>query len=347
MMDAAAQPLPRGISAKISIMNTAFPKLALAAMILAFPFRVDALGADLSAAKTCAALAPKAKADCITALIKKHPGTAPLFEKRAAAYAAMDKSILAARDYARAIELGAATAQNFENEADLYMKAGLPAKADQPYAEAVKLSPENPRLHYKRGIAQLQLGRRDEAVCSLSKAINRNPANTAALMYRAKALAELGLYRDAVADYDAAEKTAPRDYVIYMKRGAVRSLAGEYAEAIADYDKAAALNKKDWLIPAGRGEAKLRLGRYASAEADLKAALKLDPKAAPPHLSLARLAWLRGKAASDAARELALAARNGMSPDEINAAAQNQKDPLFHFSKTKEYHAVAARKFQW
>jgi len=347
MMGASAQPLAGGISAKISIMNTALPKLALLAAMLAFTLRAEALGADPAATKACAALAPGAKADCITSLIRKQPGTAHLFEKRAEAYAAQDKNILAARDYARAIELGAATAQNLEREGDLYMKAAQPGKASNPYAEALKLSPDNPRLHYKRGIAQLQLGQRDEAICSLSKAVNRNPSHTAALMYRAKALAELGLYRDAVADYDAAEKTAPRDYVIYMKRGGVRSLAGEYAEALADYDKAAALNRTDWLIPAGRGEAKLRLGRYAAAEADLKSALKLNPKAAPPHLSLARLAWLRGKAATEASRELALAAKNGMTPEEINAAAQDRKDPLYQFSKTREYHAVAARKFQW
>jgi tetratricopeptide (TPR) repeat protein len=188
----------------------------------------------------------------------------------------------------------------------------------------------------------------------------------------------IGKYREAMNDYARARDLNPADYLVWNRLGELQTLSGNYKEAVQCYEECFrmqprcpegwvnygfALGKLDLPLQAidaysralelpnseskglllnNRGFTYLELRRYDDARADLDSAIRLKPKLAMSHISLAEL-HLAQKHYDDAIARLNIA--EGLPElDELELFTLYYKRGLAHYSI--EHYSQALHDFE-
>ena len=181
---------------------------------------------------------------------------------RAAAYYALGKEKLNAKDYAAAIVT---------------------------LDKAIELNPKYVWAHYERGRVQVYLKDYDSAIASCARVIKMDPDAADAYNTRGIVKVHLGDYTEAIVDFDKAIELDAQHASAYVNRGVVKLILGEsetlqgnakaaqrlYAAAIADCDKAIELDVKHSKAYRNRGTLKFRLGEFETIRGNAKAAQRL------------------------------------------------------------------------
>ena len=173
-------------------------------------------------------------------------------------------------------------------------------KAADALAKAIALAPGDDAAH--AGLAALASARHDFtlALHEATTALASNGYDTEALAIRTDALTELGMYPQALASAMQADATSP-GVPTFTRLSYQRELRGDVPGAVALMQKAldAATSPSDIaFVRTHLGDLARETGRLAAASADYAAALSADPTTVAATAGMARVASLRGDAAT-------------------------------------------------
>ncbi len=216
--------------------------------------------------------------------IRLAPANAAYYKARADAYSDQDKSDLAERDYAKALELD-------PTDADLLVRRGFSRMAEGDHAGALADAQAAAKVTHSASLdaatlATLfqELGQPLRAITMLNDVIeyHRNDSRLQGLLNNrcwARALANVELDK-ALDDCNTAVKRSGGAPSILDSRALVYFRMGQYAKAEADYNAVLDKQPKEAWSLYMRGLTREREGRKAEGEADVKAAIALEPKVA-------------------------------------------------------------------
>lgn len=200
-----------------------------------------------------------------------------------------------------------------------------PEDAIATLREGVKLAPRNSEVHAMLG-AVLARKDREEAAGEYQAAIRLAPAN--ADLYEALgALLHAGGRIDAaIAAFQEAARLQPQNTRVQAELGAAQAAKTQALADVARLRAAAQASRTDGNVWYRLGLAEGRAGDYDAAAQAFHRAIDLDPRAGPPHVSLAIVCYIRG-AYAEASSEIARARSLGAQPPADFAAAIERRSP--------------------
>src|SRR5262249_32850199 len=139
----------------------------------------------------------------------------PLYEKRAAAYQALNQPEAALRDYTQLIRLNPDDPRAYTARAEIYRQRKQYAEAARDYTRLLALGANKAPLYQKRAEAYRQLKQADKAIADYGELVKLNPRNLQARADRADLLLGQGKYAEVHEDYTRILEAAPKAAVIW------------------------------------------------------------------------------------------------------------------------------------
>ncbi len=213
--------------------------------------------------------------------------------------------------------------------------------AARDYAKAVELNYRRPELFNNLGALYVDMGRYEDAVLTLNQALVMRPNYFMALLNRAVAYSRMGKLSQALVDFTAAERLNPSSELLYLNRGLAQFSSGAYEGAAADYTEMMAINPDNPRAYLERGRALMKLNAYQNAMDDFQQAIALKPDYAMPYFYAAELLFNKG----DTDQALAYAERAKLLAPNYAPAYEMMGDMLALESPVEAtQHYLAARR---
>jgi WD40 repeat protein/tetratricopeptide (TPR) repeat protein len=255
----------------------------------------------------------------LSALIRRSPDEAGLYERRAVAHAYLGERAKAVADCTRAIDLGRDGGQVRANRGRLYLELGRWQEAHDDFDRAFKDRPADWAVWYGRGVALARLGQAGRALKDLDRALVHDGTRWEAWLEKGRVLLEGERNAEALEALTAARKLVADSWEVCLARGAALRRLGQHARAVAELTRALELNAgtaEGWYE---RGHALLGLGRWEQAVSDFSRALERNARLSEAALGRARAASELGRW-QEAARDWERVRRDGKgSPESVES----------------------------
>ncbi len=216
-------------------------------------------------------------------LIRRDPGDAELYYKRANANNRMGRRESAVADYDRAITLRPDYANAYCNRGVALAGLSRWAEAVASYDRALALNPRDHFAYFNQAAVLKETKQLDLALRSYDAAVALKHDYVEAYVNRGHLLQELGSHESAVASYDRAIAISNVSPDAYHGRALALASLGRLHEALRDHDAAISLRNDYVDAHVNRGNVLVKLGRHDSALSSYEEALKFAPDFAKAH----------------------------------------------------------------
>ncbi|MEZ6186787.1 MAG: tetratricopeptide repeat protein [Planctomycetota bacterium] len=240
-------------------------------------------------------------------------GTPQSYLARAVLAAKLERTVEAAADVARALELNPTSKEAWQlqgellldlgdhqaaldaaarlNElapelglgdllaGDVHVKRGELERAHAAYSRGLRADPRHRAARYNRALIACSLRDFDAALADLDRILAASPDDVAARSLRGDALMNLGRSHDALEEYDRALRLDPTLPQAHVGRGEALASQDRYGEALAALSRGIELEERAEFL-AKRARLQLALGRPEDALRDCERALQLEPTSA-------------------------------------------------------------------
>jgi len=234
----------------------------------------------------------EAEASCRQAL-RLTPNSGEAHNNLALVLGAQDKLDEAISHLQQALGFKPNSTEIYRNLALLLQKNGRTAEAQACYQRANRLTSEQAEQHLQTGRAYQETKRYPQAEASFRQAIRLQPDSAAAYTALGGLLQESGNPAAAEVQFRQALRINP-DHCAYDNVGNALARQGNYAEARAAFQQALALRPDAIGSITNVGNTYACEGALIEAEEYLLRALRLDPRSAEAHYSLALVQLLQG-----------------------------------------------------
>lgn len=163
------------------------------------------------------------------------------------------------------------------NRGNIYNERSQYDLAAKDYAKALELKPNYFESYNNRGIIHFMQGKFSLALEDFNKAIEIKSDYFDAYSNRGNVYSKMGQIELALKDYDKAIAINPDYWKAYVNRGSIYNLQRKYDLALVDYNKALALNPNYADGYLDRGDIYLNLKKSDPALINFNQALKLEP----------------------------------------------------------------------
>jgi tetratricopeptide (TPR) repeat protein len=171
----------------------------------------------------------------------------PMTDEGVAAYKAGNYDVAIER-YSAVLKKNPKNAIVYNDRALAYKEKKDYARAIADFTEALRLKPDW-FVYYNRGIAYQEKGDDDSAIADFTKALKRVPdaalARIDCLVGRGQSYVNKEETEPAMADLNAAIKLGAEEPDPYVLRGILHKVQHDYSRSMADYEKAIALGPKN------------------------------------------------------------------------------------------------------
>jgi tetratricopeptide (TPR) repeat protein/tRNA A-37 threonylcarbamoyl transferase component Bud32 len=202
----------------------------------------------------------------------------PLYEKRAAAYRALNQPDAAIQDYTQLVSLSPDNARAYTARAEIYHQRKQYAEAARDYTRLLALGENKAPLFRKRAAAYRALNQPEGAIQDYGELVNLNSKDLQARAARAELFLGRGRYAEAREDLTQILNEAPGVADVWRMRAVVNwKHLKDIDDALADFEQYARLASQD--PEAHRCVGCILLGRrqYGPALEALQKALDLRP----------------------------------------------------------------------
>ncbi len=218
-----------------------------------------------------------------TESLRVDPRNTEALTSRGLAQVAAGEHDLAIMDFTEAIKLAPRDEALFAHRGSAYFVKGDIERAIADYSQSLRLDPRNASALGNRGRAFLLRGETARAVEDFSRLLQIDPSSLKALADRAGAFMDLGKADRAIADYTEAIRLAPTSS-LYHDRGIAHAIADKLDAAVGDFGEALALDPENVGSLLSRGDALARQDHLDRAAADFTEAIRIEPRGPTAHV---------------------------------------------------------------
>lgn len=168
---------------------------------------------------------------------RSHPNDPAAFERLARIYHGNEQASLAARGYARALELGSTDARTHYLLGLIHRQSGRTADAIERFEAAIALEPSYGPAHYSLGRSLLDAARVDEAVDALRRATDGDPDEPSFHAGLGRALRQAGRLDEAESPLRRALELDPEQAEAHQLLGLTLQARGETEAAVAHLER--------------------------------------------------------------------------------------------------------------